>query len=121
HRQAAQPICTFVANCCRTVAALIKPVLPHYAADVETMLRVPPLTFDDAIQFDLQEHEVGPFQRLIERVDPKNVAAMLAASAASLEAQPPAVEQVAVEELAPQITYDEFAKLDLRVATVLQA
>ena len=45
----------------------------------------------------------------------------LAASAASLEPQPPAVQQVAVKELAPQITYDEFAKIDLRVATVLQA
>jgi methionyl-tRNA synthetase len=120
-RQAAQAICTFTANCCRTVAALIKPVLPRYAADVEAILRIPPLTFDDAVRFDLQEHEVGPFQRLIERVDPKQVAAMLAASAASLEPQPPAVQQVAVKELAPQITYDEFAKIDLRVATVLQA
>ena len=59
-RQAAQAICTFAANCCRTVAALIKPVLPRYAADVETILHIPPLTFDDAARFDLQEHEVGP-------------------------------------------------------------
>jgi methionyl-tRNA synthetase len=120
-RQAAQAICTFATNCCRTVAALIKPVLPRYAADVETILRLAPLTFDDAARFDLQEHEVGPFQRLIERVDPKQIAALLAASAASLEPQPPAVRQVALEELAPPIAYDEFAKVDLRVATVLQA
>jgi methionyl-tRNA synthetase len=120
-RSAAQAICTFAANCCRTVAALIKPVLPHYAADVEAILRIPPLTFDDAARFDLQEHEVGQFQRLIERVDPKKVAAMLSASAASLEAQEPAARQVTLEELAPQITYDEFAKVDLRVATVLHA
>src|SRR5262249_31948337 len=117
-RQAAQAICTFAANCCSTVAALIKPVLPRYAADVETILRLAPLTFDDAARFDLQEHEGGPFQRLIERVAPKHVAAWLAAS---LESQPPTARQVAIEELAPQITYDEFAKLDLRVATVLQA
>ncbi|HEY7709562.1 MAG TPA: methionine--tRNA ligase, partial [Candidatus Entotheonella sp.] len=32
-RQAAQAICTFAVNCCRTVANLIKPVLPRYAAD----------------------------------------------------------------------------------------
>ena len=73
-RQAAQAICTFAANCCRTVAALIKPVLPRYAADVEAILRIPPLHFDDAARFDLQDHEVGPFQRLVERVDPKKVA-----------------------------------------------
>ena len=46
---------------------------------------------------------------------------MLTASAGSLEAQEPVARQVAIEELAPQITYDEFAKIDLRVATVLQA
>ena len=118
---AAQTICTFAANCCRTVAALIKPVLPRYAANVEAILRIPPLTFDDAERFDLQEHEVGQFQRLIERVDPKKVEAMLTASAASLEAQEPAARQVTLEKLAPQITYDEFAKVDLRVATVLHA
>jgi methionyl-tRNA synthetase len=120
-RRAAQAICTFAANCCRTVAALIKPVLPRYAADVETILRIAPLTFDDAARFDLQEHAVGPFQRLVERVDPKQVAAMLAASAAGLEPQPAAVRRVMVEELAAPITYDEFARVDLRVATVLQA
>ena len=54
-------------------------------------------------------------------VDPKQVEAMLHASAASLEAPEPAARQVTLEELAPQITYDEFAKVDLRVATVLQA
>jgi len=89
---------------------------------VEAILRIPPLTFDDAARFALQEHEVGQFQRLIERVDPKKVEAMLTASAASLEAQEqPAARQVTIEELAPQITYDEFAKVDLRVATVLHA
>lgn len=120
-RAAAQAICTFGANCCRTVAALIKPVLPQYAAQVETILRVPPLTFDDAARFDLQEHEVGPFERLIERVDPKRVQAMVAASAASLEPQPAPAPKTPVAPLEAQITYEEFAKVDLRVATVLQA
>jgi methionyl-tRNA synthetase len=64
---------------------------------------------------------VGQFQRLIERVDPKQVEAMLSASATSLEAPEPATRQVTIEALAPQITYDEFAKIDLRVATVLHA
>lgn len=119
---AAQAICTFAANCCRTVAALIKPVLPRYAADIETILRIPPLQFDDALRFDLQDHEVGQFQRLVERVDPQKVQAMLTASAASLETPvAPTPLVVPVEELAPQITIDEFLQVDLRVATVLHA
>jgi methionyl-tRNA synthetase len=120
-RQAAQAICTFAVNCCRTVAALIKPILPRYAADVETILRIPPLRFDDAARFDLQEHELGPFQRLVERVDPQRLEAMLAASAQSLEAPPQTPPPVAVEELSPPISLEEFARIDLRVATVLQA
>lgn len=119
---AAQAICTFGVNCFRTVAALIKPVLPRFAAKVEAILRIPPLQFDDAARFDLQDHEVGAFERLVERVDPAQVAAMVTASAESLAPQEPAgPPPVAVEALAPQITYDEFAKVDLRVATVLHA
>jgi methionyl-tRNA synthetase len=120
-RQAAQAICTFAVNCCRTVAALIKPVLPRYAADVETILRIPPLQFDDASRFDLQEHEVGPFQRLVERVDLQRVAALVEASRANLEAVPTAAPQRQVETLKPQISIEEFARIDLRVATVLHA
>ncbi|MGQ4807384.1 Methionine--tRNA ligase [Candidatus Entotheonellaceae bacterium PAL068K] len=120
-RQAAQAICTFAANCCRTVAALLKPILPRYATDVETILRIPPLQFDDANRFDLHHHDIGPFQRLIERVDPKRVEAMISASAESFEATPETAQAATVEAAAAQISIDEFAKVDLRVATVLQA
>jgi methionyl-tRNA synthetase len=118
---AAQATCTFAVNCCRTVAALIKPILPRYAADVETILRIPPLQFDDASRFDLQNHQVGPFQRLVERVEPQRVEAMVAASAENLGATAKTPSPVPVEALAPQISLEEFAKVDLRVATVLEA
>jgi len=74
---AAQRVCTLALNACRTVTALIKPVLPRFAADVERILRIPELGFNDAARFDLTNHEVGPFERLVERVDPKKVQAML--------------------------------------------
>ena len=118
---AAQAICTFAVNCCRTVAVLIKPILPRYAADVETILRLPPQQFDDAARFDLLDHEVGPFQRLVERVDLQRVAAMRAASAADLGAVPKTPPAAPLEELAPQISLEDFARVDLRVATVLEA
>jgi methionyl-tRNA synthetase len=120
-RHAAQAICTFAVNCCRTVAALIKPILPRYATDVETILHLPPLQFDDASLFDLQDHDIGPFQRLVERVEPQRVEAMLAASAASLEASPAPAAPATVEDLAAPISLEDFARVDLRVATVLQA
>ena len=120
-RQAALDICTFAVNCCRTVATLIKPILPQYAADVEAILQAPALSFDDAACFDLQDHDVGPFQRLVERVDPKKVDAMIAASAESFATSAEPFPTAQVEEIAPQITIDDFMKVDLRVATVLQA
>jgi methionyl-tRNA synthetase len=119
-RQAAQAICTFAVNCCRSVAALIKPVLPQYAADVEAILHLPPLRFDDAERFDFEDHDIGPFRRLVERVDPKRIEAMTAASAESYDAAAvPVASQL--EALAPQISIDDFAKVDLRAATVLHA
>jgi methionyl-tRNA synthetase len=75
---AAQAVCTLAVNACRTVTALIKPVLPRFASDVERILRIPELTFDDALAFDLKNHEIGPFERLVERVDPKQVEALIA-------------------------------------------
>jgi methionyl-tRNA synthetase len=119
--QAAQAICTFAVNCCRTVATLIKPVLPRYAAAVEAILRVPEVTFDEAARFDLQEHELAPFQRLVERVDLRHIDAMLAASAADLTATPQETPAIPVDEIEPPISLDTFAQVDLRVATVLQA
>ncbi|ETW99991.1 MAG: methionyl-tRNA synthetase, partial [Candidatus Entotheonella factor] len=121
-RDAAQAICTFGVNCCRTIATLIKPVLPKYAADVETILRVPAVGFDEAASFDLANHEIGPFERLAERVDPKRVEAMVEDSRESLSEPPPEAEPAPdIEALEPEITIDEFAKIDLRVATVLEA
>lgn len=120
-QQAAQAICTFAVNCCRTVANLIKPVLPRYAADVEAILQAPSVTFDDAASFDLEDHAIGAFERLAERVDPKRVEAMIAASAEDLESQTSTEPAVSVENLEPEITIDDFAKVDLRVATVIQA
>lgn len=120
-RQAAQAVCAFAANCCRTVAALIKPVLPQYAADVEKILRVEPVLFDEMARFDLEAHEIGAFERLIERVDAKQVKAMVEASKQDLDAVPASPAAAPVEALEPQIDIDAFGKVDLRVATVLQA
>jgi methionyl-tRNA synthetase len=120
-RQAAQAICTFAVNCCRTVANLIKPVLPRYAADVEAILQAPAVAFDDAASFDLEDHAIGAFERLAERVDPKRVEAMIAASAEERASQPSGEPAMVVDDIEPEITIDDFAKVDLRVATVVQA
>jgi len=84
-------------------------------------LQASSVTFDDAASFDLEDHAIGAFERLAERVDPKRVEAMIAASAEDLESQTSTEPAVSVENLEPEITIDDFAKVDLRVATVIQA
>ncbi len=88
---------------------------------METILRVPAVGFDAAASFDLTNHELGPFERLAERVDPKRVEAMVENSRESLESLAAAEPVPELEALAPEITIDDFAKIDLRVATVLEA
>lgn len=73
----AQQVCTFAANASRTIITLLKPVLPRLSADVERILRLPEQSFEQAGRFDLLNHQVGPFERLIERVDPKKAQAIL--------------------------------------------
>lgn len=75
--EAALGVCTLALNACRTVTAAIKPILPRFATQVERILRIPELKFDDARRFDLIGHEIGEFERLVERVDPKKIQAML--------------------------------------------
>ena len=120
-REEAQAICTLAANCCRSVAALLKPILPRYAADVEKLLQIPELTFDDALEFDLVDHAIGPFERLVERVDPKSIEKIVEASKQAVEQTAGQEEADAREPLEPEITYDDFAKLDFRVAEVVSA
>ena len=119
--QAAQAVCTFAANCCRTVAALIKPVLPQYAADVEAILQVEPVSFEESAAFELEDHGIGAFKRLVERVDARQVSAMVGASKEDLDAVPASPAATPVEALEPEIDIDAFGQVDLRVATVLQA
>jgi methionyl-tRNA synthetase len=70
---------------------------------------------------------VARFQHLIERVDRKQVDAVLAESveaepaAASAAAAQDSDAPLAAEPLQPQITIDDFAKIDLRVCRILAA
>src|SRR5262249_25100691 len=74
-----------------------------------------------------------PFSALLERIDPKHIEAMIEASKESLQPNatpvaastpatkaPPAKPEVAAAPAPATISIDDFAKLDLRVATVLQ-
>ncbi len=116
-------VCTLALNLFRLIAGFLKPILPTTAAGAEAFLKSPIAHFDD-LKKPLLDHAIEPYQALLTRIDPKQVEAMVEASKESL--QP--VSNAAINEKAaapnPEsrtsnfIALDDFAKLDLRVATV---
>ena len=98
----------------RILTIYLKPVLPALAAKVEAFLQVPPLAFAD-VQRSMGAHRIGPYQHLMQRVDPKLLDALFEPPPA---AAPPAPGG---EPLAAEIGIDDFAKVDLRIAKIVAA
>jgi methionyl-tRNA synthetase len=103
-------VCTVCIEAFRVLTVYLKPVLPALAAQVEAFLRVAPLTFADAGRA-LGAHHIGEYAHLMQRVDAKQLDALLAPPV--IEAPPPGGEPIA-----PEIKVDDFAKIDLRVAQI---
>jgi methionyl-tRNA synthetase len=123
----AQEACTVGLNLFRQLAIYLAPVLPQLAKQTGDLLGDPVISWEQS-QRPLLGTPVGKFSHMLHRVDPKRVEAMLAASA-----QPEPTETAAesvpfdndapllAEPLAETISFDEFAKVDLRVVRVVAA
>ncbi|MHC4425288.1 MAG: methionine--tRNA ligase [Planctomycetota bacterium] len=111
-------ILTAVINAVRILTIYLKPILPKYAEKVEEFLNVGKLSFAD---FDtvLENHEINVFERLAERIDEKQVNAMIEESKETQDSQPAATSSA--EPLKPECTIEDFAKIDLRIAKVVKA
>jgi len=108
-----------VLNAVRILTIYIKPVLPDYAAKIENILNISPLVFSDADSI-IENHEINKFERLVERVDMEKVEAMIEESKQDQESQVEENSQEVTldEPLADECTFDDFMKVDLRVARV---
>lgn len=108
-------ITTLGLNLFRTLIIYLKPVIPSVAERAEAFLTVDPLAWDDA-QSPLLGHTIKRFESLLERIDPKEVEAMIEESQGTDNAA-----AVSDKEKQEQIDFDYFSKIDLRVARVLEA
>ena len=119
-----QQICTTGINAFRLLAGYLKPVLPAMAADAENFLAIEPLTWSDFNSL-LLDHRINRFKPLMTRVEPAAVQAMVEESRESWNQQQdgakPESAQEAIEEIAEEIEIGAFAKVDLRVARVIEA
>ncbi len=124
-----QSICTMGLNCFRLLSLYLKPVLPQLVTQVESFLNITPLTWQDR-KTPLLAHTINAYQPLIQRIDPKQVSDMLEKGKDSMN-QPESTtttvvteqstNQPAIDPIAAEITYDDFAKIDLRIAKIVNA
>ena len=109
---------TAVINAVRILTIYLKPVLPKYAEKVQRFLNVDTLLLAD-LDTVLENHKINKFERLFERVEQKQVNAMVEQSKETQAARPAKTEPS--EPFKPECTIDDFAKIDLRIAKVLKA
>ena len=131
----------------RLLTLALKPVLPALAANVEAFLGIPPLTWADAGNVLSSARPINPYKHLMTRVDPAQIEALIAANRASLQptdTTPPhrqaasaakttaeaaksakghsvaAAAKSAESPEASVISIDDFAKIDLRIARIVE-
>ncbi|MHC4747828.1 MAG: methionine--tRNA ligase, partial [Planctomycetota bacterium] len=107
---------TAVINAVKILTIYLKPILPGYAEKIEKFLNIDKLTFADT-ETVLENHKINQFERLVDRIDKKQVDAMIEESKDTETKN----TQEPTEPIAPECTIDDFAKVDLRIAKVIKA
>jgi methionyl-tRNA synthetase len=146
----------------RLLTLFLKPVLPKLAADVESFLDIPPLTWADAALPLPAGHRIKDYRHLMTRIERRQIDALIDANRESLApAAAPESQQRHAERqahgadshgtagggapphpqplspqgrgelrggagapqigLAPEIGIEDFAKVDLRIARIVEA
>jgi len=127
-------VCTAALVLFRQLSILLSPVLPGVAARVREFLGDAAFSWEDTqgerVTSSLLGRTIGTYSHLMQRVDGKLVedlfekpAAPAPASAPATAAEPESAAASAdnIEELAPTITIDDFTKIDLRIAKIVNA
>jgi methionyl-tRNA synthetase len=117
-------IATTALNFTKVLSTLVKPVVPELAARIERSLGLPDLRWAD-LRFDYVNTQLGAFERLVERFTLEEVQKMIDDQKAEHEAAAPAAAPAAPafvpKPVKETVSIDDFGKLDLRVAKVLNA
>ncbi len=121
-------VCAIALNLFRQITVYLAPVLPRFAEESSKLLGIEGVTrWDDAAQ-PVEGNVVGKFKHLMARAEGEKIEAMLEASRAGWEASESEAaaaagggEALDGEPLESEITIDDFTKVDLRVAEIVEA
>ncbi|OWO84409.1 methionine--tRNA ligase [Photorhabdus luminescens] len=114
-----QAICSMGINLFRVLMTFLKPVLPSLAERAEAFLNTE-LTWH-GIEQPLLDHQISAFKALFNRIDMDKVDAMVAASKESINTPQKVSGPLAADPIQDTIAFDDFAKVDMRVALIKQA
>ncbi|MBN2435860.1 MAG: methionine--tRNA ligase [Spirochaetes bacterium] len=112
-------ILTALINVFRIITVYLKPVLPAYAADVEELLNSGVLTWNSVNEV-LENHVVKPYKHLLNRIEKESCDAIIE-SEVKAAASANNANKTSAPSIADTISFDDFAKVDLRVAEVINA
>ena len=116
--------CSSALEMFRLLTLYLKPALPDLAANIEKFLNIAPLTWASLNDSFIDGHTINEYNHLITRVDPKHIEAMTEANKESLQqAAAPAVNSTPAisENAGDYISIDDFTKVDLRIAKIVNA
>jgi len=127
-------VCSRLMEAFRILSIYLKPVLPELVKQVEALLNLQPLQWADVAVPMPHGHRINPYAHLMQRVDPKMLDALFempeqAADAKGTHPHPSPLPEgegedggcanSKIEALAPEIKLDDFAKIDLRIAKIV--
>ena len=128
-QQELQDICTIALNLFRQIVVYLTPVLPRLSGQTGELLNDPITSWDQA-QTPLTGNSVSKFQHMFKRIEEKQVDAMTEEAkedAAAAESEAAASqwndsgEALEAEPMSEECTIDDFVKVDLRVARIVEA
>jgi len=124
-----QDICTVALNLFRQIVIYLSPVLPRLAEQTRKLLGCKIEHWDEA-RLPQTGSPVAKFKHMLQRVEAKDIEKMVEASKESAQVEENVTpvpsyddcdQPLKDEPLCEEITFDDFAKIDLRVARVLLA
>lgn len=124
--------CSVCLEAFRILSLYLKPVLPQLVSNAEQLLGVPSLSWLDVETPLHSSQALQAFKHLMQRVDQKQIDALIEANKQSLAPAATALpakqaantnkaassEKTNEQESSPYITIDDFAKIDLRIGLV---
>jgi methionine--tRNA ligase len=112
-------VCSELINAFTMLTAYLAPVLPQTAANAARFLNLDAIIWANTRE-TLGEHAINKYEHLMQRVEQKQVDDLIEANKQSIQTTPaPAAEEGKYEKVAEQASFDDFMKIDMRVAKVL--